>query len=237
MRFQIKVHLVLVVSVLAALAVPALGDDAGWVSLFDGKSLEGWTVRGGKATYKADDGAIVGTTVEGSPNTFLCRGDYKDFVLEFEVKCDPALNSGVQVRSHFYEKPTLLQTKGRTLPAGTIYGPQCEIAAHQTGTSGNFWDEARRTRWLDDFAKKPEAAAALKDGEWNKYKIAVQGQRYRSWINGVPCADFTDATDERGLIGLQVHQVAKGKGPYEVRWRNIRIKELRPGEQLHEGQP
>src|SRR5262249_34911269 len=82
----------------------SLGADEGWVPLFDGKTLDGWKVNGGTASYKVEDGVIVGTTVEGSPNTFLCKGDYKDFVLELEVKCDPRLNSGVQVRSHVYEK-------------------------------------------------------------------------------------------------------------------------------------
>ena len=87
-----------------ALSLPVLGDDAGWTSLFDGKTLDGWSVHGGFASYKAEDGTIVGTTVEGSSNTFLCKGDYKDFVLEVEVLCDPKLNSGIQVRSHVYEK-------------------------------------------------------------------------------------------------------------------------------------
>jgi len=70
-------------------------DAAQWQSLFDGKTLDGWYVRGGTAKYHVEDAAIVGTTVEGSPNTFLCtENDYGDFVLEFEVKCDAALNSG-----------------------------------------------------------------------------------------------------------------------------------------------
>ena len=77
-----------------------------WIDLFDGKTLDGWTVRGGTATYEVRDGAIVGTTVDGSPNTFLCRGPFGDFELEFDVKCDKALNSGVQIRSHVYEKDT-----------------------------------------------------------------------------------------------------------------------------------
>src|SRR4051812_28928594 len=81
-----------------------LADDAGWTALFDGKTLDGWKVNGGTAKYAVEDGTIVGTTVEGSPNTFLCKGDYTDFVLELEVKCDPRLNSGVQVRSHIYAK-------------------------------------------------------------------------------------------------------------------------------------
>ena len=86
----------------------------GWTPLFDGKTLDGWKVNGGTAEYKVEDGAIVGTTVEGSPNTFLCKGDYKDFVLELEVQCDPRLNSGVQVRSHVYgeDDPTPRTAEG-----------------------------------------------------------------------------------------------------------------------------
>ena len=61
-----------------------------WISLFDGKTLKGWTQRNGTATYKVEDGGvIVGTTVEGSPNSFLCTDElYTDFELEFEVKVD-----------------------------------------------------------------------------------------------------------------------------------------------------
>ena len=106
--------------------------DDGWVPLFDGKTLDGWKVNGGTAAYKVEDGAIVGTTVEGSPNTFLCKGEYKDFVLELDVKCDPRLNSGVQVRSHVYEKDDANPENRKR--AGVVYGPQCEIARKETGT-------------------------------------------------------------------------------------------------------
>jgi hypothetical protein len=225
----------LIPSMTLALVVTLVGSglaaDEGWMPLFDGKTLDGWTVNGGKAEYKVEDGSIVGTTVEGSPNTFLCKGDYKDFVLELEVKCDPRLNSGVQVRSHVYEKDTPQESdQKRVRKAGTVYGPQCEIAEAGRGVSGNFWDEARRTRWLDDFADRPQARTAFKDGEWNRYRIVVQGDRYRSWINDAPCADFKDDRDKSGFIGLQVHAVPKSQGPYHVCWRNIRIKELKPGE-------
>src|SRR5437764_826840 len=91
----------------SSLTTSFAAEDQGWVPLFDGKTLDGWKVNGGTASYKVEGGAIVGTTVEGSPNTCLCKGDYKDFVLELEVRCDPALNSGVQVRSHIYEKDDL----------------------------------------------------------------------------------------------------------------------------------
>ena len=52
----------------------ANADDGKWVSLFDGKSIDGWKKEGGYATYEAKDGMIVGTTAEGSKNTFLCKG-------------------------------------------------------------------------------------------------------------------------------------------------------------------
>jgi hypothetical protein len=43
----------------------------GWVALFDGESLDGWVWRNGTASYRVEDGAIVGRTTEGSPNSFL----------------------------------------------------------------------------------------------------------------------------------------------------------------------
>jgi hypothetical protein len=199
-----------------------------WIALFDGKSLDGWTVRGGKATYKVENGAIVGTTVEGSPNTFLCRGPFADFELEFDVLCDKELNSGVQIRSHVYEKDTPQPSNAkRVRPAGTVYGYQCEIAEAEKVVSGNFWDEARHTKWLDDFSEKPEAAKAFKNSEWNHYRIVAQGDHIRSWVNGVACADFHDQTDASGFIGLQVHGIKAGTGPYSVRWKNIRLRELK----------
>jgi Domain of Unknown Function (DUF1080) len=221
---------------IVALVVWSLGPttfaaDEGWTSLFDGKTLDGWTVRGGHATYAVDDGAIVGSTVEGSPNTFLCKGDYRDFVLELEVKCDPRLNSGVQVRSHVYGKDDADPENRKR--AGVVYGPQCEIARNETGTAGRFYDEGRRGRWLAEI--RPEAKGAFKDDGWNRYRIVVQGNRYRSWINGVAASDFTDDVDDWGFIGLQVHGISRGEGPYQVRWRNVRIRELKPGESVPEG--
>jgi hypothetical protein len=211
----------LLAAALLAVLVPAARADE-WVSLFDGKTLDGWTVRGGTAAYKVDDGCIVGTTTSSRINTFLCSKDYTDFVLELEVKLeDTRLNSGVQVRSHVYGQ----DAGGR---AGIVFGPQCEIALNSSRSAGRFYDEARRGVWIAPI--KPEAEDCFKDGQWNKYRIVVQGNRYRSWINGVAASDFTDDHDTKGFIGLQVHAVAPGQGPYSVRWRNIRIHELKPGE-------
>jgi hypothetical protein len=128
--------LTLALAVILGTGDSGLADDSGWVPLFDGKTLDGWKVNGGTASYKVADGVIVGTTVEGSPNTFL-----------------------------------------------------------------------------------------------------VQGNRYRSWINGIAASDLTDDVDKAGFIGLQVHGIAKDQGPYQVCWRNVRIKELKPGEEVSFAEP
>ena len=210
-----------------------LSAEEGLKPLFDGKSIEGWTVRGGTAKYRVDGECIVGTTVEGSPNTFLCQGPFNDFVLEFDVLCDSKLNSGVQIRSHAYEQDTPQPSNPKRIrKAGEVFGYQCEIASAESGVSGNFWDEGRHTKWHDDFANKPAAKTAFKNDTWNHYRIVAQGDHIRSWVNGVACADFHDSTDASGFIGLQVHGIKAGTGPYEVRWKNIKLRELKVGEKV-----
>lgn len=207
----------------------------GWIQLFDGKTLDGWVKKGGTAEYMVKDGTLVGTTVDGSPNTFLTKGPFADFILEFEVLCDEKLNSGVQIRSHVYEEDTPQPSNPKRIrKKGEVYGYQCEITVQSKGTSGNFWDEGRWTKWWDDFSNKSEAQKAFKDGAWNKYRIVAQGDHIRSWVNGVPCADFRDGTDKTGFIGFQVHGIKRGEGPYQVRWKNIRLKELKAGEKVDE---
>ena len=202
---------------------------ADWVNLISGDSLDGWTKVGGGATYDVKDGAITGTTGPGK-NTFLTRGPYADFELEFEVRCDPELNSGVQIRSHVYKEPTPQESNPKRIrEEGEVYGYQCEIRSQangENGCAGNFWDEGRRTLWLDPTVNAEEKQMAYKPGEWNQFRVIARGNRIQSFVNGVPVADFTDDRDASGFIGLQVHSIKKGTGPYSVSWRNIRIREL-----------
>ncbi len=206
----------------------------GWVSLFDGKTLNGWSVHSGFAKYAAEDGMIVGTAVQGSPNSFLCTDkEYGDFVLEFEVKCDPALNSGVQFRSHIAkEEMTFIfqdakgQPRATTIPKDRVYGYQVEIATAQSRSCGGVYDEARRGFFIASIRSNDAAAAAFKDNEWNKYRIECKGLSMKTWVNDVPCVSYKDSLDAKGIIGLQVHGLGKDFKPYQVRWRNVRIKEL-----------
>jgi len=210
-------------------AAPA-GD---WVSLIQGDSLDDWQKIGGQASYELANGVITGTTGPGK-NTFLTKGPYADFVLEFEVKCDPALNSGVQIRSHRYPRETPQESNPKRMrEKGEMYGYQCEIRGEANGPhgcSGNFWDEGRRTKWLDESVNAAEKQSLYRPGRWNQFRIVAQGNRIQSFVNGSPVADFTDDRDADGIIGLQVHSIRPGSGPYQVSWRNLRLKELAPGE-------
>ena len=204
-----------------------------WVDLFDGKTLDGWTIQSGFATYRVEDGAIVGTTAKGSPNSFLCTDkDYGDFILEFEIFLDsPELNSGVQFRSKVapHEMVFLFADKDgnpkkRVIPKGRVFGYQAEIA--NNGSSGGVYDEARRAFFLQNVQSDPKASKAFKNDQWNKYRIECKGNSIKTFINGIACADFEDSLEFEGVIGLQVHGIGDRKGPYSVRWRNIKIKEL-----------
>lgn len=203
---------------------------SGFIPLFDGRSLDGWIVRSGSATYRVEDGTIVGTTVEGSGNTFLCTlKEYSDFIFEFEVIFDPELNSGVQFRSHAYDKETEVtgaDGNKRKFPAGRVFGYQFEIA---TDGSGGVYDEARRAVFISG---KNKATAVIYANGWNRCRIIAQGDHFITSVNGVVIADFHDTADAKGFFGLQVHQVPKGTKPLTVRWRNLNIRELKPDEKL-----
>lgn len=200
-------------------------DDEGWVPLFDGKTLDGFVIKSGEATYKVEDGAIVGTTKAGSPNTFLCTEKlYGDFELEFEVKCDDDLNSGCQIRSQLKDPEN-----GKF--GGRVNGPQVEIEATKDGKSaeaGYIYGEAVGGGWRSkDDVRKPHKH--FKDGEWNHFRIVAKGDTIETWINGQHITKLVDPElyekYKEGFIGLQVHGVGN-RGPFEVRWRKLRIKEL-----------
>jgi len=200
---------------LVTLALGSVALAGEWVSLFDGKTLDGWEQLNGKAKYEAKDGAIVGTSAPNSPNSFLCtKKHYGDFELEFDVKVDPRLNSGVQIRSH----------SKREYQNGRVHGYQVEIAVG--GFSGGIYDESRRNKFLNADKPTPEIVGLVKKDTSNHYRIVCQGDHFQTWVNGVQVTDLRDSTTASGFIGLQVHGVGKLADPLVVQWRNIRLREL-----------
>ena len=182
------------------------------VSLFDGKSFDGWQ-GDTKKTFRIEDGAIVGGSLEEKVprNEFLTTTkEYGDFELRLKFKVlGKGANAGVQIRS-------------RRIPNHhEMIGYQADLGQ---GWYGCLYDESRRRTML----AQPEAkviAEALKPDDWNEYKIRCQGKRIQLWINGRQTVDYTepdDAIEQRGLIGLQIH----GGPPSEAWYKDIVIEEL-----------
>lgn len=193
----------------------ARGEPGVWLSLFNGHSLKGWVQRNGYASYEVEKGAILGRTDEGSPNSFLCtREDFSDFELKFEVMVNDLLNSGVQIRS---------QSRA-DYRDGRVHGPQVEISAAPEGSAGYIFSEGTERGWL---SQSRPLQGLFKGGDWNHYHVKVQGARIQTWVNGARVADLTDEESFRsGFIGLQVHGIPAGSGPYEVRWKTLLLRRL-----------
>ncbi|MER3376582.1 MAG: DUF1080 domain-containing protein [Allomuricauda sp.] len=189
-------------------------DTAPWQPLFDGKTLDGWTILGGTAQYELQNGEIVGKTVHNTPNTFLATDkDYSDFILELDYLVDSTMNSGIQIRSH-------------SLPAyknGRVHGYQVEIDPSDRAWSAGIYEEASRG-WLVPLTNNERAQDAFMQNEWNHYRIEAIGDTIKTWINGVPASYLIDDETDSGFIALQVHSIGEDqKAGTEIRWRNVRI--------------
>jgi len=211
-----KLTSLFVIGSLACMLLSAVSwaGDEDWQNLFNGKTLNGWIQRNGKAKYTVEDGMIVGTTVLNTPNSFLCTEKmYTDFILELEYLVEPGMNSGIQIRSNSFKHYKNYR----------VHGYQVEIDTSSRAWSGGIYDEARRG-WLFSLKDHPAAQRAFKQNQWNHYRIEAIGDRIRTWVNGVPAADLKDDMTSTGFIALQVH--GSKEADKQIKWRNIRIQDL-----------
>jgi hypothetical protein len=180
------------------------------VSLFDGKTFDGW--EGNLDWFRIENGAIVAGGLDKPipRNEFLCTTrEFGDFELRLKVRLLGDLakaNAGIQVRS-------------RRIPN------HHEMIGYQADMGQHYWaclyDESRRRKIL----AQPDAetlAKALKPGKWNDYRVRCVGPRIQLWLNGTQTVDYTEpdaAIEQTGLIGLQIHSGP----PAEAWYKDIRI--------------
>ncbi len=209
-----KLKFLIVPVLLSSISSFAQSND-GWVSLFNGRDLHGFRQLNGNAKFDVKNGELIGTTVSNEPNSFLAtEKEYSDFIMEVELWVDPAMNSGIQVRS--LSDPN--QKDGR------VQGYQIEIDPSARGWSGGIYDEGRRG-WLYPVGLNPNGKTAFKNNGWNKYRIECIANTIRTWVNGIPIAHLVDSETRSGFIAFQVHAIPNSEKPgRQVRWRNIRIK-------------
>jgi Domain of Unknown Function (DUF1080) len=187
-----------------------------WTMLFDGKTMNGWKKLGGEAAYVVENGAIVGTTVPNTPNTFLTtEATYSDFIFECEVSVENGMNSGIQFRS--LSKPEYQN--------GRVHGYQFELDASPRNFTGGLYDEARKG-WLYTPEINPASRTAFKfNGAWNMCRIEAIGTTLRTFVNGIEVAHLIDDQTASGFFCLQVHSISKEQQPgQKVKWRNLRIQ-------------
>ena len=176
-------------------------------ALFNGENLDGWTIYGTEKWY-VEDGLLICKSGPDKGYGYLSTNDnYKNYVLELEFKQEADGNSGVFIRSK--------------VEGTTVSGWQVEIAPPGKHTGGVY--ESYGRNWL--IKPDPKKDKALKMGEWNKMKIRVDGDYLTSWLNGTKMVTLKDEIigAGEGAVLLQIHD----GGGIKVKWRNIRIQNLK----------
>jgi hypothetical protein len=226
----------------------AFDDHAGWTSLFDGSTLNGWD--GSPDVWRVENGAIVGESSPQHPSgtTYVLwtGGEPKDFELKAEVKLEGAnANSGIQYRS---ARVAASQVRGGPVPNAkfakwNVKGYQADFDfANQY--SGQLYEQGTPRgiiAWRGQMVraepgKKPRLLAVVGDsdtlksfihaGDWNQMHIIARGHQMIHILNGHVMAIFIDddptMSASQGIIGLQI----EGGGDVKVSFRNLWIKNL-----------
>jgi len=186
---------------LAALLAATLVCHAAPEAIFDGKSLDGWMVKG-PAPWTVEDGILVGKNDEQKKGSILwTEKEYTDFTFECEFRFTGRVDTGVFLR---HENDQI-----------------------QIGVSGSLKRDMTASPYIGSMGKYPvEAkgvAGLLKEGEWNKMKITVKGNVYSVDLNGKHVMDYTsDTAKDQGPIGVQVHPGLEMK----IEFRNIMLEEM-----------
>ena len=212
----------------------AAAHDEGFVSLFNGKDLEGW--QGDMARWSVQDDAITGKTTSNTLlekyNTFLVwqGGEPSDFELRVTYRIIGG-NSGVQYRSRVIDEERFI-----------VSGYQADIDSSPRFTGMNYEERARA--FLAERGQKVEIAAdgtrnvvaslgdkdelqkKVKNEDWNDYRIVAKGNHLSHYVNGVLMSEVIDHQEDKaatsGIIALQLH----AGPPMTVQFKDIRLKEL-----------
>ena len=201
-------------AVLLLVAV-AKAQEPGFMSLFDGKSLNAW--EGNEKIFRVEEGAIVaGSKTERiAHNEFLAsKEEFADFELRLKAKLTgKGQNAGVQFRSQ------------RLADHFEMIGYQCDMGTMQGRPIwGALYDESRRRKFLVE-GDVEKLTAVVKPGEWNEFVIRCEGPRVQIWVNGLQTVDYAEPDESiprRGRLGLQIH----GGEAAEAAYKDIRIKRL-----------
>ena len=200
---------------LAACVTPPRDD--GFVNLFDGKSLNGWTLVGKNGEgYGVKDGVIF-CAKHGGGNLFTEK-EYSDFILRFEFKLEAGGNNGMGIRAPYEGTPAYTGMEIQILDDGAPMYANLRPAQY----CGSVYDIV------------PARRGALKPvGQWNEEEIVARGRHIKVTLNGTVIVDtnLNDVADPAvlakhpGMLRDRGHLGLLGHDDY-VEFRNLRLKEL-----------
>jgi hypothetical protein len=206
-------------------------DGDGFISLFDGKSLDGW--EGKTAFWSVRDGAITGETTEDNPtqgNTFLIWRDGE--LDDFELRCQFRIrnhNSGIQYRSKELDNFVVsgyqadIDATGRYL--GILYEEKARGILAERGQVVKI-DSSGQKNFVGTTGDSSVILKAYKDGEWNEYVIIAKGNQLVQEINGLTTMELIDdQADKRTMKGILALQLHAGP-PMLVQFKDLRLKKL-----------
>lgn len=188
------------------LSVCSAKSQQGFVAIFNGKDLTGWTIHGTEKWY-VENGELVCESGPDKQYGYLSTDKlYKNFELKVQFKLEANGNSGVFIRSG--------------IEGTKISGWQVEVAPPDQHTGGIY--ESYGRGWL--IQPKPEDEKMLNATDWNSMRILVINDEVTTWLNG---NEMVKLKDEKiglgnGFIALQIHD----GGGIKVRWKNMMIREL-----------
>ncbi|GEC72593.1 Kelch motif-containing protein [Flavobacterium flevense] len=197
--------------------------DNNWISLFNGKNLEGWEVKNsekdnGKIFWTVDNGAILYNSLKIKDNNHFWlqnKVEYGDFELrlKFKTSRENIGNSGVQVRSRFDE--TAKENINGTIIQGWMDGPQVDISPNEYWKTGYIYDETREYKhWINPvtidwkLTKKdvePKKTSNYFEDEglgWNDLTIICKGMNIKTVVNNVIVSDY----DGSGVLDDKEHK-------------------------------
>ena len=192
----------------------------GWELLFDGTSLDKWSVTPELAKVWSVQNGAIKCDSSAAGGTLLSKEDYADFTVKAEFRANPDVNSGIMLRNP-RPRPVVAGEKKK---GGGGQGYEVQIRDKDPGhySGGSFL-----TGSLVNVAKAPETAK-IKVGEWNTIEITAQGDHFVIVYNGVKVVDAHDTKLSTGAIGLQLAHPEDARGA-DIEFRSIKVKRLTGG--------